>query len=74
MTRRWLPDCPVCDEPMYVRDVDLEEEPWFLSESSVMHHACLVTLKSEIATLGLRECEADARVALARHKQVRSTK
>lgn len=65
MTQRQMPDCPWCHEPMYRRDLDLEDEPWFLTDWSLMHHACLVDLRSAIERHLLPNSEGGARAAIA---------
>lgn len=64
VTKRQMPDCPWCDEPMYRREPDLEEEPYFLTDWSLMHHACLLELRDAIALLMLPNTEAGAREAI----------
>jgi hypothetical protein len=52
---------------MYRRDLDLEDEPWFLTDWSVMHHACLIELRSTMEELMLPDCQSGAHRAIEAH-------
>lgn len=57
--------CAVCGDRLYLRSRDNDPDPYHVTDTDLLHQACLILLEQVMDEEGLPRCERGAREALA---------